>query len=345
MKITKKHLCDLPNCYAVTSTVLDGENCYLFATELNGCCKLISGQDFSCSNVWTEPGGTMAMKKLPNMGGDFLAIQHFLPVFQAANSTLVWAHHTKVGTEFVWNVKTLFTLPYIHRIDILQRGGVNYLIATTLCAEKKAPDDWSSPGAVYAAVLPDDLNHPINLKVVKNGLLQNHGYCHVEQSGYDSALISTASGVFSLTPPEHPSGEWEVETVLDHPVSDIAMCDLDGDGTLELITIEPFHGNRFIVNKKVENGYENIYEYSKPIEFGHVVWGGKIRGVPTVIGGYRQLEKELFMLQYHDGKFVETVLDKGQGPSNVAVVNEANRDLILTANCGVGEAAVYVVED
>lgn len=345
MKITKKKLCDLPNCYAVASTTIDGHKDYLFATELDGCCKLVSHSDFSCTDVWTHPGGTMAMKELPGRNGDFLAIQNFWPVFQAEKSTLVWAHRVMNGDASNWEIKALFTLPYIHRIDILQRSGVNYLVATTLCTEKSGPADWSSPGAVYAAVLPEDLNQPMKLQVVKDGLLQNHGYCHLDQDGFGSAMISTASGVFAIDPPERAGGAWNVNTVLDRPVSDIAMCDLDGDGAAELITIEPFHGNQFFVNKKTENGYKTVYQYSKPMEFGHVVWGGKIRGVPTVIGGYRQLEKELFLLQFCGGNYVETVLDQHQGPSNVTVVNEPERDLILTANCGVGEAAVYIIED
>jgi hypothetical protein len=40
-----------------------------------------------------------------------------------------------------------------------------------------------------------------------------------------------------------------------------------------------------------------------------------------------------------------TLIDEGVGPSNVSVINEADRDVIVSANREKGEAALYFVTD
>lgn len=37
--------------------------------------------------------------------------------------------------------------------------------------------------------------------------------------------------------PQTPDGTWESERIIGHEVSDMAVCDIDGDGELELATI------------------------------------------------------------------------------------------------------------
>ena len=84
------------------------------------------------------------------------------------------------------------------------------------------------------------------------------------------------------------------------------------------------------------------------MDFGHVVWGGKLRGVPTIIGGYRRNDKDLFYVQCTDKdnlKFKTEVIESGVGPSNVAVINEKDRDIIISANRELGQAALYIVTD
>ena len=70
--------------------------------------------------------------------------------------------------------------------------------------------------------------------------------------------------------------------------------------------------------------------------------------MPTIIGGYRRVEKELFIIQCEDKKnltFKTEVIEAGVGPSNVAVINEKDRDIIISANRELGEAALYFVTD
>jgi len=75
---------------------------------------------------------------------------------------------------------------------------------------------------------------------------------------------------------------------------------------------------------------------------------GNLRGKPAVIGGSRRADAELFIL-YPDkndpsGYSVE-IIEKGFGPSNIAVLNEKDRDLILVANNSVHKADLFEVID
>lgn len=345
MKYEKKILTELYRCYAVSSTVIDGENKILFATEGEGPCYSYSGEDYKQSIVWDAPGGTMSMVKVPGKNGDFLAVQNFFPTFKSEKATIVWAKPEK---DDRWTVKTILNLPYVHRFDILTANGVNYFLGSVLCNSKTSKDDWSDPGKVYVGVLPEDLNKPIELKVIKEGLTKNHGYCRTFWNGKMSGIVTSEEGAFVITPPQSKDDTWSIEQVLDKPISDIAAVDIDQDGEDELVTIEPFHGNKFLINKKINGEYSEIYSYPKKIDFGHVVWGGKLRGIPSIIGGYRREEKELFVIQCIDREkliFKTETIDAGTGPSNVAVINGKDKDIIMSANREIGEAALYFVTE
>lgn len=343
MKIEKKFLTDLHRCYATSSTVIDGDTKILFATEGEGAAYMYDTADFKQSTVWDGPGGTMSMIPIPGYNGDFLAVQNFFPTFQSEKATIVWAKPTTNG----WDVKTILHLPYVHRFDILTGAdGTLYFIGCTLCTSKQDKEDWSDPGKIYVAEIPTDLHTPMELTVIKEGMVKNHGYSRVDNwKGHMTGFVTCDSGIYAVTPPSIKGGEWSIETVMEGHVSDVAVGDLDGDGEAELITIEPFHGNVFAIYHKEKDGYQKVYQYPEEMEFGHVVWFGKLRGVPTVIGGQRRHAKDLFYIQYRDGQYVKTTIDTGIGPSNIAVINEPDRDIIISANREIGQAVLYLVTE
>lgn len=345
MKFEKKVLGKIESCYSVSSTIINNQTNLLFASEVEGPCYLYSVPEFKQTTIWTKPGGTMSMIPIPEKNGDFLAIQNFIPVFQSQNVQVVWARPT---SHDQWDIKKIIGLPYLHRFDILRVGNVNYFIGATLCTTKQFVEDWSDPGRVYVGILPDDLTQPIQLKVIKDGLTRNHGYCRGIWKGIEASFICSDEGVFVMTPPQSLGDDWHVEQLLTRPVSDIALVDIDEDGEDELITIEPFHGNEFVINKKINNDYQIIYKYPKEVNFGHVVWGGKLRGIPTFICAYRSLEKELFYIRCTNKEkleFTAITIEAGAGPSNIAVVNGKDQDMILAANHDYDEAAVFIVTD
>ena len=345
MKFEKKYLRDLHRCYATGSVKIDDQRHIVIATEGEGACYMYSGDNFEESTIWTEPGGTMCTVQVPGKNGDFLAVQNFFPTFNSENATIVWASR---NADKTWNVKKILDLPYVHRFDILTANGVNYFIGATLCTTKKFKDDWSDPGKIYVGILPDDLNEKIELKVIKDGLTKNHGYCKTIWNGKESSVVTSEEGAFVITPPQNESEDWTVEQILDRPISDIEVIDIDNDGVDELVTIEAFHGNKFLINKKINDKYEVVYEYPKEIDFAHAIWAGELRGVKTILGGYRRNEKELFYIQcdsVNPLSFKYGVIDTGVGPSNVNVVNEKDRDIIISANREIGEAALYIVTE
>lgn len=344
MKFEKIHLRDLHRCYATGSIKIDDESHIVIATEGEGACYMYSGDDFKETTIWDNPGGTMCTVQVPGKNGDFLAVQNFFPTFNSKEATIVWSRQNEDGT---WITKKILDLPYVHRFDILTaENGVNYFIGATLCTSKEFKDDWSDPGKIYVGVLPEDLNEPIQLKVIKEGLTKNHGYCKTNWQGKESSIVTCEEGAFVVTPPQNENEDWTVTQILDRPISDIEVIDIDNDGVDELVTIEKFHGNKFLINKKINDKYEVVYQYPKEIDFAHAIWAGELRGVKTILGGYRRNEKELFYIQYDENsesKFKYGVIDSGVGPSNVNVVNKEDKDIIISANREIGEAALYIV--
>lgn len=345
MRYEKKFLTNLHRCYATSSTYVNEERYILLATEGEGACYSYKGENFEQETVWDGPGGTMSMIPVPGKNGDFLAVQNFFPTFQSENATIVWARPAEDGK---WDVKDLFKLPYVHRFDILEANGKCYFIGATLCTTKEFKEDWSNPGKIYVGEIPEDLNTPIELSVIKEGLTKNHGYCRTTWNGVMAGIVTCEEGVFVVTPPQNNNEEWKLEQIMNRPTSDIAVVDIDGDGEDELVTIEDFHGGNFLINKKIDGEYKVIYKYPKEMDFGHVVWGGELRGIPSIIGGYRRNEKELFVIQCDDKEkltFKTEVIEAGVGPSNVAVINDKDRDIIISANRELGEAALYFVTE
>ena len=111
------------------------------------------------------------------------------------------------------------------------------------------------------------------------------------------------------------------------------------------MTIEPFHGNSIQIYKKEEDGYKKVWTYDNTIDFAHTLVGTTLCGTPSFVAGVRREEAELFYVQYVDGAYKATVIEKGVGPANLCVVNEKDRDLIVSANHTANEAAVYVVTE
>lgn len=342
MRFEKRKLWDLPCCYSVARLESQGRTSYLLAPDAFGPCIRVDALSLEAEKVWDGPGGTMAMIPLPDGSGDFLAVQGFNPGFKAEGAKVVLVRRLPQGG---YEVRDLFPMPFIHRFDILERGGRHYLLCCTVCSHKENEADWSSPGAIYAAPLPEDLSQPIELQTIADGLHRNHGFCRTRKEGYDAALTSSDEGVLEILPPAAPGQAWKVTRIMDRMVSDIALCDIDEDGVDELATIEPFHGNRYLVYRRGPAGWEEIYSYPGELAFCHVAWGGRLRGEPVFLGGCRAENKELFVLRWKDSRIQQELIDTGCGPSNVTVVHGLDSDVVVVANRELGEAALYSVLD
>lgn len=345
MKIEKITLDTMERCYAAAALAANGNLYAVFASEsVDGPCYAYTGERFEKKEViWEKGGGTMSLIQIPGTNGEFIAVQRFFPGFKSAEAKLVWGRRKGDG---VWETRDLASLPYIHRFDLFAVEDEIYVLAATLCGSKKDREDWSDPGKVYTGRLPSRPEDGMDFTPLSENHVKNHGYCRGVWEGVQAGFITSEEGLFAIMPPPKKGGAWKVDPVIRRPIGDIALADLDGDGVDELITIEPFHGNKFLVNKKTQDGYKAVYSYPGEIDFAHAVVGCVLRGKPSVVGGIRRKNCELFILQYNPEKGYEAqIVEQGIGPSNAAVVNGCGRDFILSANHTQNHAAVYVVSD
>lgn len=348
MKAEKKVIGHLEKCYAVAPLFYNNKNHILVAAEKRNACLLFALDGTQEDVVWTEPGGTMSMVQIPGSNGQFLATHRFYSPNDSKEAEIVCVTPEAKGE---WKVNTVVKLPFVHRFDILERNGTRYLIACTLKSNHSYRDDWSSPGKVYAAVLPDDLtifsgSQQLHLHVIYSGLTKNHGYCRAAEKNMETAVISAEEGVFHFIPPADISGKWEIEKILDEPCSDGVLIDLDGDGMRELAVISPFHGDSVSIYKKRDKTFEKIYTYGKSAEFSHAIFGGTLCGKPTVVIGHRKGERNLIAFSFspETGTYSSQILDSGCGAANIYKYNVGKEEYIAAANRETDEIVIYNIK-
>lgn len=337
-------LAELEKCYSIAPLKYQGRQHILVAAEKQDRCILFDDRGKEEATVWEGPGGVMTMVQVPGTDGQFLATHKFYSPNDSREAKIIIATPDGSGK---WEIRTLADLPFVHRFGILSSGGENYLIACTLKSGHEYKDDWSSPGKVYAAKLPLDLSgfddgHQLELEVLKEGMLKNHGYYQVVEDGKMSALVCSENGVFRFWPPAAPGEGWQEEQLLDVPASDAAMADLDGDGEMELVVISPFHGDEASVYKKTAGGYEKVYQYPEKAGFLHAIWSGELGGKPVVVLGHRKGARRLFALLWKDGHYSFQTIDDDCGPANVYGYTCEGRDILIATNREINQIAGYI---
>lgn len=344
MNVTKKVVGELEKCYALTKLHYHGHDHFLVAAEKVNECRLYDLDGNQEEVLWSEPGGIMTMQQVPGSDGQFLSTRKFYSPNDSKNASIVVV--TPMGKND-WEVRVLVKLPFVHRFDILQSGGKNYLIACCLKTDHEFKDDWRFPGRVCVAELPEDLSkftydNQLKLTTIKEGMLKNHGYYrHVEKDGSTSSIVSCDNGVFHFFPPKEAGGEWKIEQLIDEPASDGLLLDLDGDGEEELCTIAPFHGDTINIYHKRDGKFVLEYTHPEKLEFMHAIFGGEICGKPTWILGHRKGERYLLAFT-HDGKgYTAQVLDKGCGAANVMHYVHNGKDIVIATNREINEIAMY----
>ena len=343
MKITKHTLAELESVYAICVNEIHDKLYFMCAGEGKRECLLFSPPDWKPSIVWEKPGGTMTLVPVPGRNGDILAIEKFFPIFQSKEAGIVYAAPGGNPGE-PWRVRRVLDLPYVHRVEIVSVGKTPYLVAATLCAEKSFQEDWSHPGSVYVGRIPDNPEGPWTLTPVLEGITKNHGMHKTVLNGKQVVLIGGREGLFSLEVPDGPNRPWNHVQLSDTETSDMYVADFDGDGIQEIASIEPFHGDRLVFYKYGQNSLEVMWE--EPIHFGHAVWMGRIAGRNAALICSRGGEKETALLypkKDGPGTLEKVIIDSGVGATQIAVVNLSDRDLVLAANNGVEELALYEI--
>ena len=230
MKIKKTVLAQLNKCYAIAPLYYQGKRQFVVAAEKADPCYLFDQDGTLQDTLWTKPGGVMTMVQVPGTDGQLLSTAKFYSPDESLEAKLVVVTPKSRGN---WEMHTLTDIPHVHRFDILSRGGVNWLIVCTVKTGQDHPNgDFKYPGKVYTAILPEDLSvfdddHQLKLHLLKDGLHRNHGYTRCDRNGVPASLVAADEGVWRLTPPETPDGAWKEELLLESPVSDAVLVDLD----------------------------------------------------------------------------------------------------------------------
>ncbi|MDK2964613.1 hypothetical protein [Lacrimispora sp.] len=345
MRAEKKVVGHLTKCYSVAPLFYKGNEYFLTAAEKEDPCLLFDMDGNKVDTVWEGPGGTMSMVQVPDTDGQFLATQKFYSPNDSKEAKIVLVTPDEAGN---WQIKTIAVLPHVHRFDLLKRGETRYLIACTIKSGHEYKEDWSSPGKVYAAVLPENLSvlcekNPLQLEVIQEGMLKNHGYYRVEENGMDTGLISYEGGVCQFIPPARQGEPWEVNMLLDTPASDAVLVDFDQDGERELAVLSPFHGDCISIYKKYGGNYQKVYEYEKPAEFSHAIYGGSLCRQPALVVGHRQGNRNLICFTWNQDKqaYQWDILDQDCGPANVLHKRRNGEDWLISANRETDEIAMY----
>ncbi|AEF18143.1 hypothetical protein Thexy_2135 [Thermoanaerobacterium xylanolyticum LX-11] len=346
MKVDRKKIGELEKCYSMTLLDYNNSKHIVVATEKIGKCFLFDLDGNLEETIWDGYGGTMSIVQVPGSNGQFLATHKFYSPNDSKNASIVVV--SPKGKDY-WEIRTLVNLPFVHRFDIITRNGINYLIVCTIKSGHEYKDDWTIPGKVYSAVLPDNLedfndNNQLQLEVIKDGMSKNHGYYRYLNNGSQSAVISCEQGVFHFVPPANINGKWTIEKLISTPASDALLLDFDNDGIDELVVFSPFHGDNLIIYKKDNEKYTEVF--STKMEFLHAIYGGLICGKPMIIVGHRGGKRNLIAITYNDktGNYDLEILDTNAGAANVITYKNKSKDIIIATNREINEITMYTLQ-
>ena len=335
MYFKKRSLGLLPHCYAVMSMRVDGRDLYFYAPDDKGPCLVFDADGTSLPPVWDMPGGTMSMIPLPGQTNAFLASQNFFPGFQALECRIVKAE----WENGAWSVHPWIDFPYVHRFDIIERGGRCWLLACVLSGTSRASADFNNPGNLTVIELDAHMNPTLPPQVIAGNMHRNHGYWRGRFGDQEWILTACDEGVFRVEPPEE-GDSWRITCLQSSPASDVALCDLDGDGQPELITIAPFHGEHLYIYHLKNNVFQLATEIRHHSSFLHGIWAGSIAGEAAALIGGRAGMQETLLIQWKDGAYCCRTVELEHGASNFFQLENQ----ILVANREAGQCALWNVE-
>lgn len=374
MTIHKTKLADLESGYAIAPLRLDGRTHVVAAPEGKGPFLLFTPPELKPTILAEGPGGVMSIVQLPGHESTIAAIAECYPGYHFEGGGVILLqpggavepteeHHVRqnhgsrganrekngiASEKVLWSTKRGFDLPFGHRMETCTIGGRPYLVTATIAAGKADKDDWSRPGTVYASRIPEQLDGVWEQEPILEGIVRNHGLHRTTLDGRDTLLVGGAQGLIALVIPPKEGGQWERQTVLSREVSEVYAADLDEDGQMELVTIEPFHGNQLSVYKRsgdrIDGSWHRLFEAD--LSFGHGLWAGTLSGEPAVMAGSRSGDMDLSVFTIQSlVPFVaqRSVIDRGAGPTQVIVLRENGQDHIFSVNQALSEVAMYTV--
>ena len=345
LKAKKKVIGQLNKSYSLCQVNEDGKPYVLCAAEKEDPCYKFDTEGNMAEKLWDGPGGVMSMEQFAADEFILLATYKFYSPNNSADAKIVY--YRRVDGEL--KMEVLCDLPFVHRFGILNRGERRWLIACTLKSAHAFKNDWTCPGRIWVAELPDDItqfnaDNQLPMTALVSGLYKNHGFAKITEGDVTWALVGTENGIWKVVPPENED-DWKAECILDVPASDMLYLDFDKDGQRELAVLSPFHGDTLSVYKKTDGAFEKVYENPEKLPFLHAIYAYEGKKNTYAVIGNRQEKKELLALYYEDGSYRADILDSGSGPANVMYFDNAGEDRLIAANRETDEIAMYILSE
>lgn len=342
MTVEKKKIAELTKCYCVAPFRDQRGEHLLVASEKDFPCLMFSPEGVAEETLWENPGGVMSMVQMPGVRDCLLTTKRFYSPNDSKQAYIAAVYRE----QGAWKEHMLCALPHVHRFDIIPVNGSWYLFAATLLSRRDIKDDWSYPGKVYAAKLPEDpRGATIEPVAVREGLLKNHGYTSVVLDGQKTPVIAADCGVFAYHPvPCGERVEWREEQLTADAASEMRFIDLDGDGQDEMVVCAPFHGDTLRVYKQGSGRWEPVYEYPAKIPFAHAMCALTAGGRTGAVIGHREGDMDLLFLYWDGARYAVDIIDRGAGSANALSYTHAGREYLISANRQVNEVCLYAFD-
>jgi hypothetical protein len=351
LKVTKRTVANLERVYSIAPTPgpkVDGWPAFLAGSEGDGPLLYFEPPQYEPIEIANEPGGFISLWAFERDTGKYVvAATDFKPGFKAENCRIIVypLHEEARGKAF-----EVGRLPYTHRAAVSAVGGRQCFLGSTLCAAKAFKYDWTQPGGVHLAVIPDIIDSQWEFSQIVTGLNKNHGmdFAQLDKKSRGGFLLSAMEGLFFMRIPDSPDGPWEVETIGEGEHSDAFAYDWDATGYPQIFAISPFHGNIVTIYRYGQNRWSGTV-ITDDISMGHVLWAGELLGRPGLLVGGRDGRKELRLYRKSgpQGKdFSYELIDEGIGPTQIAVVarGKDSTGLIVAAHA-VNEVRTYTLTE
>lgn len=341
MQVSKKVLIELPMAYSLAVFRAANDEPWQYFAGSEGDGPLLHWACRRCEPVVLAegPGGFISLVPWPTEQGLWLITsQSFKPGFQAEDCRLA-----AYAVETADPPRDLGPMPFAHRIDLIQLHGQRVLLASTLCSGKATREDWSQPGGVFAAVIEEKGQGPLEWRPLAEGLRANHGMDRAHLGGTlgDGYLLSCREGLFHLALPPAADAPWPLEQLAEGEHSDAFAFDAEGRGTADIFAIRPFHGNVLCCCRFDGTDWRQ-HTIAEDLSFGHVVWAGEILGQPGLIAGARRGEADLRLYRFTGAKYTCETIDTGIGAAQLRVYESTpERARLLVSARETDEVLLY----
>lgn len=282
------------------------------------------------------PGGMMGFIPVPGNSFSMVSVMGLFPPFIGKEAGIFLHRKDASG----WKTRKVMDLPFAHRCEFLPGSNPPILIAATVSKFKEDPSDWSRPGEIHALSLGNDSEATWTSRVIDSSVTRNHGMYRGFIDGEEKLCVSGQEGIFTIGLSDR--GEYLLEPVFEKEVSEMTFIDLDGDGSSEMITIEPFHGHTLNIYKRVKGKWS--LKFTDSLSFGHGLSSGMFNGEALIVAGNRRdsLALEIFTIDNLDkGTVKKRVVEENTGPTQTQIFTWKHRDYILSANQVKNEVAIY----